>query len=380
MRVWTGYIPAAEMGSAGLPADLDSPSTLVLVFSGLPAAEAGNALPVLRRAFPRSVIVGCSTAGEIFGGSVRDGGLCVAVARFERTRLTVARIDLPDAAASRAAGAELARQLQEASLSAVLVYSDGLTVNGSQLMKGLNDGLAEPVVVTGGLAGDGDRFETTWVVVGDKPVSNAVVGVGLHGDAVVIGHGVGGGWDAFGPQRVITRSVGNVMYELDGKLALDLYERYLGDLFAGLPWTGLMFPLTINERPDSDSFIRAVLSVDRDAHTMTFAGDVPEGWTAQLTRPNPVRVVEGATQAAEACAVRSPVAGECLAVAASCCARRLVLKERTEEELEVVTQGLPPGAQLVGFYSYGEITPLPSGRSDLHNQTMTLTLLAERPA
>jgi hypothetical protein len=57
-----------------------------------------------------------------------------------------------------------------------------------------------------------------------------------------------------------------------------------------------------------------------------------------------------------------------------------VLKQRIEEELEATLEAMPEKTSQIGFYSYGEISPLASGRCDLHNQTMTLTLLSELDA
>lgn len=380
MQVRTQYFPTAEVYPTLLPTELDSPSTLVLVFSGQPAAAVADPVQALRHAFPQAVITGCSTAGEVLGDTVRDGGISVAVARFERTPLFLACADVPKTSASYAGGVELSRQLQSPTLSGALVYADGLNVNGCQLLQGLNRSLPEGAVVTGGLAGDADRFAATWVIADDRPMEGAVVGIGLRGDAVVMGHGSQGGWDGFGPQRVVTRAEANVVHEFDGRPALDLYERYLGDLAAALPGSGLLFPLAISDGPDGEALVRTMLAIDRETRTITFAGDVPEGWTAQLMRANVDRLVDGAARAAAETAAMSQVVGECLAVAVSCVGRRLVLKERVEEELEVARDGLPAGTQLVGFYSYGEIAPLASGRCQLHNQTMTLTTLAERPA
>src|SRR5262249_16881694 len=66
-----------------------------------------------------------------------------------------------------------------------------------------------------------------------------------------------------------------------------------------------------------------------------------------------------------------------LGIAISCVGRRLVLGERTEEELEATAEVLPKHSVQVGFYSYGEISPYASGRCDLHNQTMTITVMGE---
>jgi hypothetical protein len=177
----------------------------------------------------------------------------------------------------------------------------------------------------------------------------------------------------------VTRSRDNVLHELDGEPALDLYKNYLGELASGLPATGLLFPLALraNEQ-DEKQLVRTILAVDEEAHSLVFAGDVPEGHRAQLMQANFDRLVGGAETAAEL-AIPGSVAGDYLTIAISCVGRRLVLGERTEDELEAVCHALPEGNHQVGFYSYGEISPYAGGSCDLHNQTMTLTVVTELP-
>src|SRR3984893_2725907 len=115
-----------------------------------------------------------------------------------------ASVDHPEE--SFAAGESIARQLQDPALRGVLLFSDGLNVNGSELVRGLNLVLPNDVVVTGGLAGDGSRFQRTWVMHAGAARSNIVCAAGLYGDHVTIGHGSKGGWDNFGPERLVTRS------------------------------------------------------------------------------------------------------------------------------------------------------------------------------
>ncbi|AGP41734.1 FIST N-terminal domain-containing protein [Sorangium cellulosum] len=357
---------------------LDSDRTLVLVFGAPEFLDDPGAIRELRRAYPRSHMVGCSSAGEIAGTAVRDGTLSVAVARFERTTLSAAQVEVASASESFAAGQALARKLDRPGLRGVLVLSEGLGVNGSQLVAGLNAVLPESVVVTGGLSGDGTRFQRTWVCVGDTVRSGLVAAVGLYGEHVVIQHGSKGGWDKFGPERVVTRSAGNVLYEVDGKPALSLYKEYLGDKAAELPASALLFPLALRATARDEKFlVRTVLAVDHERQSMTFAGDVPEGHLVQLMKADFERLVGGAEDAARA-ASEAAAAGEgALAIAISCVGRRIVLGDRTEEEVEAVLDVLPRGTQVTGFYSYGEISPYAAGHCDLHNQTMTLTVLSE---
>jgi hypothetical protein len=236
--------------------------------------------------------------------------------------------------------------------------------------------------VTGGLAGDGSRFLRTWVMHEGHARSKMVCAAGLYGAHVTIGHGSSGGWDNFGPERRVTRSQGNVLVELDGRPALELYKEYLGELASGLPATGLLFPLALRSNAaDEKSLVRTILAVDEAAQTMTFAGDMPEGALARLMRANYDRLIDGASEAASMAGdAHVGQTGETLAIAISCVGRRLVLGERAEEEIEATLDELPAGTHQIGFYSYGEISPYAKGRCDLHNQTMTLTTIRESAA
>lgn len=362
--------------SAPLP-DADSDRTLVLVFGAPEYRDDWAPVRELLAAFPRSQVIGCSTAGEIHGAHLSDGTIAVAVARFRDARLRMATADPADGGSHRA-GRDIGIALRSDDLRAVIVLSDGLQVNGTELTRGLGEVLPPQVVVTGGLAADGDRFGATWVIKDGLPVSGTITAVGLYGPSLRVGHGSQGGWDRFGPERLVTRSAGCVLHELDGRPALELYKEYLGELAGGLPATGLLFPLALRPEGDGDAvLVRTILSVDEESQTLTFAGDIPQGGMVQLMRANFERLIEGAGDAALDTAAKEGD-GPVLCIGVSCVGRRLVLGERTEEEIEAVLEGLPEGAQQVGFYSYGEISPLAAGRCDLHNQTMTLTTLSER--
>jgi hypothetical protein len=362
--------------SAALPTKRDSTRTLIVAFGAAGYSDAPQALAELRSAFPDSALVGCSSAGEIHDHVVADGTLVVALAQFERTDLLVASTRIGSAADSVAAGTRLGRKLIRARPRLVLVFSEGLAVNGTELVRGLSDALPRDTIIVGGLAADGDRFSRTWVLVDGKPVGGNIVAVALTGP-LEIGVGSQGGWDTFGPERRVTRSTGNVLYELDGKPALALYKDYLGELAAGLPATALRFPLSIREAPDAGNpVVRTILGIDEKTQSLTFAGDIPNGWRAQLMRSNQDRLIAGAMRAAID-ATASMSGAPALALAISCVGRRLVLGARTEEETEAALEALPPGSHQIGFYAYGEISPAGGPACELHNQTMTLTTLRE---
>lgn len=332
----------------------------------------------LRAAWPNALCIGCSTAGEIYNSSVTDGGFCATLVRFDGTQVKGASVNVAGSTDSAAAGAALGQKLLGADLRHVLLLSDGLGVNGTALTVGLREALPSGVFVTGGLAGDGARFKRTLVGLGSELRPGQVAAVGFYGSKLRVAHGSAGGWQSFGPKRLITQSEGNVLYTLDDQPALELYKRFLGDRAEGLPATGLLFPLQLlPDRLATAGVVRTILAVDEARQSLTFAGDMPAGEYTRLMKAGGDALVSGA-DAAAGHASNPAATGPRLALLVSCVGRKLVLGQRVEEEIEAVLTRLGAGVSAVGFYSYGEICP--SGvvhGCDLHNQTMTLTVFAE---
>lgn len=365
-----GWVPAP-------PGRLESTAQLVLLF-GSPACLKQTAWQEdIAQAYPKAHRLGCSTAGEIYGTEVTDETLVATAIAFEHTRIQGASLRLDEVSDSYRAGERLAKSLPHESLVHVLVISDGQNANGSALVAGLTEHLPVGVTLTGGLAGDGDRFQETLVQWDAAPAPDVIAVLGLYGDRLKVGFGSLGGWDAFGPERVVTRSEGNILYELDGQPALALYKKYLGEHAKELPASGLLFPLSL-KTDGSESVVRTILGINEAQQSLTFAGDLPEGGHARLMKANFDRLIDGAVGAAqtsfEALGKHSPE----LALLISCVGRKLVLKQRIEEEVEGVQDVLGRETVLAGFYSYGEISPFtPSAKCELHNQTMTITTLSE---
>jgi hypothetical protein len=359
--------------------DADKTAQLVLVFGTRDLLTGGEVVGDLKRDYPSAAIIGCSTSGHILGESVLEDSVVATAVRFDRTKVEVADTVLSSAKDSFGAGERLASQLcHTKGLKHVFVLSEGLQVNGSELVKGLASKLPASVAVTGGLSGDDSLFEHTLVLLGSDASPNRVVAVGLYGESLRVGYASQGGWDSFGPERVVTKSNGNVLYELDGSSALAMYKQYLGKHAAGLPATGLRFPLAVRETNVGTPIVRTILGINEQEQSLTFAGDIPEGVHARLMRTNMERLIDGAANAARNSVLSLNGSAPELAILISCVGRRLVMQQRTEEEVEVVREAVGAAAAMTGFYSYGEICPFTRlGRCELHNQTMTITVMAE---
>ncbi len=374
MRIFQHSILSSEMlAEMNIGFDPD----VIFLFVSPQFRKTEKIVGALKVQYPETVIVGCSTAGEIMGDQVLDGSIALTAVKFRATRVSLAETFVSHHKDSLSTGHHLYEQLRAEDLKHILVFSDGLLVNGANLVKGLNQGADTTVSITGGLAGDGVDFGSTFVISNEGIASGKIVALGLYGDALKVGYGSKGGWDSFGVERLVTRSKDNVLYELDGFPALELYKSFLGDKAEELPSSGLLFPLSLRDEEHQIPVVRTILSIDEKAQSLTFAGNIPEGAYVRLMKANVDHLINGAEQSARIGALQE-AQGDQLAFLISCVGRRLVLKQLVEEEVEAVNGILGKNTFTTGFYSYGEIAPFDQfSPCTLHNQTMTITTFTE---
>jgi hypothetical protein len=351
---------------------------LVLVFGSAGVIVKPEVYQHLRSIYPNANIVFSSTAGEILGDSVFDDSAVATAVELEKTQIRCVKTNIKRHSNSFETGRFLMDQLSGDDLNCVFVISDGTFINGSELVDGFNKNNKFNVPVTGGLAGDAARFEKTFTGVDEVPSQGNVSAIGFYGKHIRIGHGSLGGWDEFGQERTITRSDKNVLFEIDKKNALDLYKEYLGDYVDELPGSALLFPLSLRLNGADKNLVRTILSINEEEKSMTFAGNLPEGSKVRLMKANFDKIIEASSTAATNTFSNIKDTKPGLAILISCVGRKLILQERTYEELEAAKEILGDDAAITGFYSYGEISPFSdSTQCELHNQTMTITTFTE---
>ena len=370
-RIWLPREGWRLMNSDGA----DAPA-LVIFFAAPGTIDDGARYNELKAFYPGAAIIGCTTGGEIADTSVHDGSIVATAIAFKHTRLAFAETSIGGTErGSFEAGMRLGVALPRKGLRGVFLLSDGTQVNGTDLVAGIQHVLGPEIVITGGLAGDGSSFVSTRVGLNANPETGKLVAVGFYGPGVRLGYGSVGGWDAVGPERLVTRSSGNTLFDLDDLPALDLYKKYLGPEAANLPASALLCPLRIHPvgKPEA-SLVRTVIGIDEQRKAMIFADTIPEGSVAQIMLGHFDHLIAGAGQAAEKAAF--PEAQ--LAILVSCIGRKLLMGQQIADEVDAVRDVLGQSCRLTGFYSYGEIAPLENSPfCDLHNQTMTITTIAE---
>ena len=349
---------------------------LVLAFGDTALVGDSEIYEYLKGKFSNANIVLASTSGEILGNELFDETVAVTAIEFQNTEIKAVQTNFSEHENSFEVGKFLMNELLTDDLASVLVISDGGLINGSELVSGLNESKPEHVLVTGGLAGDAARFKQTFVGLNEVGSVGKIVAIGFYGSNIHMGHSSFGGWDEFGRERVVTKSEKNVLYELDNENALDLYKEYLGPYVDELPGSALLFPLSIKIGDENINLVRTILSIDEAEKSMTFAGNLPIGSKVRLMKANFEKLINASTDAATESLIenKSPE----LAILISCVGRKLVLQERTVEEVEAARKIFGEATTITGFYSYGEISPFnPNTKCELHNQTMTITTFTE---
>jgi hypothetical protein len=348
---------------------------LVLVFASKATIKHEyTSIPFLKSNFPNAEIVLSSTAGEIYNDLIHEKSILISAFEFKSTEIKTISQELIENNNFKN-GKDMAKFLNSADLRFVMIFSDGMKTYGKHLIDGVNSIFSSNVIVSGGMSGDDGLFKETYLGLNDSPKPNNIVMVGFYGDQLKVSNSAKGGWEVFGQKRKVTKSKANILYEIDGNPALDLYEKYLGNFAKDLPGSALLYPFKIIYPNDTVSVIRTILSIDRETKSLIFAGDIPEGTDMYLMHTNKKGLVNGAIEAID-CALKEINNPE-LAIAVSCIGRKQVMKEWAEDEIDAIrskTSNIP----LIGFYSYGEFsTSLIDGKCHLHNETMCVTLLRE---
>ena len=351
---------------------------LVIVFGNRLLLEDASVYKEIRELFPDGHIVFGSACAEISSHTVNENSITITAMEFEKSKFVIKTSNVLNTDLdSFKTGSDLVKQFPEEGLKHVFVISEGSFINGSQLTRGMSTTNNVNLLITGGLCGDDTRFEKTLASYNENPKEGEIVAVGFYGDSLEITFSIHGGWTPFGPERTVTKSEGNTLYELDGLPALDLYKTYLGNKAKDLPGAALLYPLNVKSEDEEQSIVRSILNINEEENAVILAGDIKQNSKVQLMMTNVDNIANASERAARQALEFREHKPE-LAMLVSCIGRKLVLDQRVEEEVDEVIEILGEGTVVSGFYSYGEIAPFHGETAcQLHNQTMTITLISE---
>jgi len=348
-----------------------------LVFANRYFLEEQSNVERLNKAIPGDVVY-VSGAGQICQDSIYNEQATICSIELERSRTKTASVNIDGPMSTEELGMDLYQQLDAPDLKGIMVFSDGMEINGSNLKNGLERFNSRSIPITGGLAGDGARFEKTLTGLNDASIGN-IVALGFYGEYIELGFGSRGGWVQDVQQNIVSSSDGNVLKEINGVPALHIYKQKWNGKLQNMPSDALKYPLMISDPFSSQVLVRTVLHVDEEEQTMTFAGDMPLASGVRFLSATNENLIRGAKAAASFARERIKDKDPELAILVSCVGRKLVMKEEAVQEVLGVKESLGSNTDLVGFYSYGELCPSDvSGECELLNQTMTITTIKEK--
>ena len=393
MATWVGVgasrisdsFRAGEEAAAKARQSMGQPTAdLAFVFASV-RFEPEPLLKGVRSVLPEVPLVGCSTAGEILGEGPSRRSVVVMAIRSDSLRIATG-LGLGIRKNPLQAGRDLATRLGKAKLPnphGLLIFPDGLTGNVADLIRGIQDVLGLSFPIVGGSSADDFAFHQTHQFFQGQVATDAVVGVLLSGP---IGLGIGArhGWQPLGKPRRVTKATANVVKEMDGHSAVNLYETYFGRAAASLKTERLadmsiLYPLGMPIPGEEEYLLRNVLRVDPD-DSLVYAGEIPEGSEVRLMMGSKQKALEAARLAAEQ-AVRSiapqpPRFG----LVFSSCSRARLFGRQAAQEIHSIRRALGATVPLIGFYDYGEQAPLTAthfrGRSYFHNESVVVVAVS----
>ncbi len=350
---------------------------IVMVFGNRYLLEDETVIQEIKKEFSYENLVFASTSGEILDGSMHDNSISVTAIELENSTYVIERENSSNFNGQiNLLGEALLEKFPKEKLKHLFVLADGM-LDGSKLIEGLERNLSKTISITGGMCGDDARFEKTLSSYNDNPKTGEVVLIGLYGDTLEVTFASAGGWFPFGPERKITKSKDNIVFEIDNKPALEVYKNHLSHRAIGLPSASLSFPLNVTYEGKKQAVVRTILAVDESQHALILAGDAPENSKVQLLMASVDALIDGAQNATELAVQNREKKAE-IALLVSCIGRKLVMNKRVGEETEYVKESLDECTLITGFYSYGQIAPFNGNDyTNLHNQTMTVTLISE---
>ena len=366
-----------EQGVSNKELDLHKEDSLILIF--------GNNMEIFQKVveqFNSKNILGCSSSGEIVEDQLLEEGLSVTVLEFKDTKVKTSLVHFKDYDDSYNAGVEVMKNLNAEKLKGILVFSEGLNINGSKLVEGMESLNLNNSVIGGGTAGDYLKFNETWVYYNNKKYNNAIVAVGLYGENLNISFGSASGITALGVEKKITSSSKNVLYTIDDKRALDVYKEWFkGFGIEDIEGLLLQCPIEISKNfNQEEGLVRTPIAYNEEEGSVTFTGEIPEGKFLRMMRADVEKMIEASHSAVKSSMekLNKEKESNVLNLMVSCAGRKALLGTETEDELIEANQITEDAnSKQIGFYSYGEFTNV-NNKSEFVNQTMTVISIEEK--
>lgn len=333
-------------------------------------------LQQIHQAFPGIELIGGTTDGEIS-----------SVLEFQQDSITLMlfcsdEVEIHAGVGRKVSGdpvtvtkqaVEQAKAKSTAAPKLCLTHPESLTTSGVSILNGLKLALGQHVPIFGGLAADQSRYQNTYQFFQTEVLSDSVP-ILLFSGTILFSHGVTSGWHPIGQISKVTEVDKNIVYEIDGKPALDFYHHYLGLLPPSIE-----YPLAVFDQNGDNFYIRAPIAYNQESGSISFFGDIPNQAVIKIAEAGYEDILAASKTSFMNALDNYPGAEPSAILFFSCVARRQILGTRAKEEYQNIKLCLTDYLPACGFYSYGEIAPIEGiSQMQFHNETFVTLILGNR--
>jgi hypothetical protein len=355
------------------PALSEGPDNVHLVFCTGDIELFEQQKPAIRQQFPQAEIVGCSTVASINDDFIVEHSLVISTLSFEHGMVNTIGCD------------QISDFLEQFpfwlkkldSLRAIILLTTDASRHNGSWMQEVADQLPVDVLLAGAVASNHEP-ELGALFYHKQLDESGVIAIALCGDGLTIEMGALGGWDSIGQEFEVTKTKGNVLYELNEKPALPVYRDALAEKGHDLFTDTIKFPLCVRPENNAFGYIRAITNIDTDNGSIEFGGPMIENTYARICKTNPNQLLDGAAGASTQLVQKMKQLPEFVLVFSSV-RRQQILGDKINQEVDIIREDVGEQATIAGFYTFGAIAPLFESRDYvLQNQTISVLAIHEQ--
>jgi hypothetical protein len=325
-------------------------------------------------------IFGATTSGEFIDGEIGQGSIAMMLLDMKPEHFRILFQDATNHTTLQNAIHLGEEGKKTYSNPAFIIVSGWLQTDGEDIITGIEKGFGGEANVFGGMAGDDLELKAPLVFTNDKSSVSGVLSLIIDGDKIAVNGIATCGWQPIGTTKTVTKSVGNIVYTIDDKPALDMVMKYLGldiNLDSGkevVTHIGAYYPLQL-ERENVAPVMRTAMFANREDHSLICAGTVPQGSKVRFSLPPDFDAIEKVVEeCSELKNEKQPEADAMIMF--SCISRHLSFGLLMSEEIEQVQKVW--NVPMAGFFCYGEFGKSKTGKHEFHNNTCCVVLLKEK--
>lgn len=330
-------------------------------------------------------VIGATSCHEFIEGHQSEGGIVILLLDVSRDNYTILFEEigsgmLQDAATRLSTSAREKFANPSLILLSTSLTETGVMLDGETLIRSMEKVFGPHVNLFGGMAGDDMTFQGPYVFTAHQSTTYGFAAVVFNEDVIEM-HGVAlSGWKSIGVTRTITKSKKNFLYEIDGKPALEMYLRFLGEDFDTtqdqakfFDGVGLHYPLQI-ERKDREPMMCNPMGYSKDENALVLESDVEEGARFRFSTPPDFDIVETVVDKSKEIRKANDADADALLIF-SCASRLSALGPMAQQENDGLAEVW--NAPMAGFYTYGEFGRAINGKHEFHSTTCSWVALKE---